>query len=129
MIEVGTGERSPRDVAVGATRELPSEVGVLPLRDNVTFPDMLVPLNIGQPRSVELINEVLRGDRTIAMVASRNPEVETPSPDDLYDIGVLGVVARMIRVPDGTLRGWPMFSGIIMSGNVTVSRRGSTPTS
>jgi ATP-dependent Lon protease len=104
MIEVGTGERSPRDVAVGATRELPSEVGVLPLRDNVTFPDMLVPLNIGQPRSVELINEVLRGDRTIAMVASRNPEVETPSPDDLYDVGVLGVVARMIRVPDGTLR-------------------------
>jgi len=104
VIEVGTGERSPRDVAVGATRELPSEVGVLPLRDNVTFPDMLVPLNIGQPRSVELINEVLRGDRTIAMVASRNPEVETPSPDDLYDIGVLGVVARMIRVPDGTLR-------------------------
>ncbi len=104
MIEVGTGERSPRDVAVGATRELPSEVGVLPLRDTVTFPDMLVPLNIGQPRSVELINEVLRGDRTIAMVASRNPQVETPSPDDLYDVGVLGVVARMIRVPDGTLR-------------------------
>jgi ATP-dependent Lon protease len=104
VIEVGTGERSPRDVAVGATRELPSEVGVLPLRDNVTFPDMLVPLNIGQPRSVELINEVLRGDRSIAMVASRNPQVETPSPDDLYDVGVFGVVARMIRVPDGTLR-------------------------
>jgi ATP-dependent Lon protease len=70
----------------------------------VAFPDMLVPLNIGQPRSVELINEALRGDRTIAMVASRNPQVETPSPDDLYDVGVLGVVARMIRVPDGTLR-------------------------
>jgi ATP-dependent Lon protease len=47
---------------------------------------------------------VLRGDRSIAMVASRNTEAETPSPDDLYDVGVLGVVARMIRVPDGTLR-------------------------
>jgi ATP-dependent Lon protease len=104
VIEVGTGERSPRDVAVGATRELPGEVGVLPLRDTVTFPDMLVPLNIGQPRSVELINAVLGGDRTIAMVASGNPQVETPSPDDLYDVGVLGMVARMIRVPDGTLR-------------------------
>jgi ATP-dependent Lon protease len=65
---------------------------------------MLIPLNIGQPRSVELINEVLRGDRSIAMVASRNTEAATPSPDDLYDVGVLGVVARMIRVPDGTLR-------------------------
>jgi ATP-dependent Lon protease len=104
VIEVDTAERQARDVAVGATRELPHEVGVLPLRDTVTFPDMLVPLNIGQPRSVELINEVLRGDRTIVMLASRNTEVETPTPDDLYTVGVLGVVARMIRVPDGTLR-------------------------
>ena len=104
MIEVGTAERPARDVAVGATRELPHEVGVLPLRDTVTFPDMLIPLNIGQPRSVELINEALRGERTIAMVASRDAQVEAPSPDELYDVGVLGVVARMIRVPDGTLR-------------------------
>ena len=104
MIEVGTAERAARDVAVGAARELPQQVGVLPLRDTVTFPDMLIPLNVGQPRSVELINEVLRGDRSIAMVASRNTQAETPSPDDLYDVGVLGAVARMIRVPDGTLR-------------------------
>ncbi|MGO9905461.1 MAG: LON peptidase substrate-binding domain-containing protein, partial [Solirubrobacteraceae bacterium] len=104
MIEVGTAERPARDVTVGATRELPQRVGVLPLRDTVSFPDMLVPLNIGQPRSVELINEALRGERTIAMVASRNLEAGTPSPDDLYSVGVLGSVARMIRVPDGTLR-------------------------
>ncbi|MGH2881733.1 MAG: LON peptidase substrate-binding domain-containing protein [Solirubrobacteraceae bacterium] len=104
MIEIGTAEHSARDVAVGATRELPHQVGVLPLRDTVTFPDMLVPLNIGQPRSVELINEVLRGERTIAMVASRDAQVETPSPDQLHEVGVLGAVARMIRVPDGTLR-------------------------
>jgi ATP-dependent Lon protease len=104
VIDVGTTERPARDVAVAATRELPHQVGVLPLRDTVTFPDMLIPLNIGQPRSVELINEVLRGDRSIAMVASRNSEAETPSPEDLYEVGVLGTVARMIRVPDGTLR-------------------------
>ena len=104
MIEVGTAERPARDVTVGATHELPQRVGVLPLRDTVSFPDMLVPLNIGQPRSVELINEALRGERTIAMVASRNLEAGTPSPDDLYSVGVLGSVARMIRVPDGTLR-------------------------
>jgi ATP-dependent Lon protease len=104
MIEVGTDERPARDVAVGATHELPDQVGVLPLRDTVTFPDMLVPLNVGQPRSVELINEALRGDRSIAMVASRNTETATPTPEDLYAVGVFGVVARMIRVPDGTLR-------------------------
>jgi ATP-dependent Lon protease len=63
-----------------------------------------VPLNVGQPRSVELINDVLSGDRTIVMVAIRNADVEVPGPDDLYAVGVLGVVARMIRVPDGTIR-------------------------
>jgi ATP-dependent Lon protease len=104
VIEVGVLDRGPRDVAVGGTRELPDQVAVLPLRDTVTFPDMLIPLNVGQPRSMELINDVLRSDRSVVMVASRNPEIETPGPEELYTVGVLGVVARMIRVPDGTLR-------------------------
>ncbi len=104
MIEIGVPDGGPRDVEVGGTRQLPERVGVLPLRDTVTFPDMLIPLNVGQSRSVELINDVLRGDRSVVMMASRNPEVETPGPDDLYSVGVIGVVARMIRVPDGTLR-------------------------
>ncbi|MGZ6636217.1 MAG: LON peptidase substrate-binding domain-containing protein, partial [Solirubrobacteraceae bacterium] len=104
MIEVGAPSRGPRDVAVSGTAQLPQRVGVLPLRDTVTFPDMLIPLNVGQERSIELINDVLRGDRSIVMVASRNPEIEAPGPQDLCDVGVIGVVARMIRVPDGTLR-------------------------
>ena len=104
MIEIGLPDGGPREVAVAGTREQPQRVGVLPLRDTVTFPDMLIPLNVGQERSIELINEVLRGDRTIAMVASRASDVESPAPEDMYSVGVLGVVARMIRVPDGTLR-------------------------
>jgi len=104
VIEVGVPDHGPRDEAFAGTRELPSRAGVLPLREMVAFPDMLVPLNIGQQRSIELINDVLRGDRSIVMVASRNLEVESPSPDDLYSVGVFGTVARMIRIPDGTLR-------------------------
>ncbi len=104
MIEIGVPDGGPRDVAVGESRALPERVGVLPLRDAVPFPDMLIPLNVGQQRSIELINETLRGDRSIVMVAGRKPEVEVPAPEELYDVGVLGVVARMIRVPDGTLR-------------------------
>jgi ATP-dependent Lon protease len=104
MIEVGATDGGPKTVDVNAQRVLPTSVGVLPLRDMVAFPDMLVPLGVTQPRSVELINEVLSGDRTIVMVAMRDPEVENAGPDDLYAVGVLGVVARMIRVPDGTLR-------------------------
>jgi ATP-dependent Lon protease len=104
VIEIGLPDSGPREVAVAGGQELPQRVGVLPLRDTVTFPDMLIPLNVGQERSIELINEALRGDRAIVMIAGRSPEVETPSPDGLYEVGVIGVVARMIRVPDGTLR-------------------------
>jgi ATP-dependent Lon protease len=99
----GAGSREV-EFGPGGARVMPDRVGVLPLRDAVTFPDMLIPLNVGQKRSIELINDVLRGDRSIAMVASRNSEVEMPAPEDLYGVGVLGTIARMIRLPDGTLR-------------------------
>jgi ATP-dependent Lon protease len=104
MIEVGVPANGAEPGAVDAARTLPDRVSVLPLRDMVTFPDMLVPLNIGQTRSIELVNDALRSDRSIVMVAGRSPEVETPGPDDLHSVGVLGVVARMIRLPDGSLR-------------------------
>jgi ATP-dependent Lon protease len=104
VIEVGVPAAGAQEVPVEGTRQLPESVGVLPLRDTVTFPDMLIPLNVGQERSIELINEVLRGDRSIVMVASRSSDVEAPGPDDLYSVGVIGVVARMMRLTDGTLR-------------------------
>jgi ATP-dependent Lon protease len=104
MIEVGVPADETQEIIPPGTRELPERVPVLPLRDAVTFPEMMVPLNVGQERSIELINDVLRGDRAIAMVASRSPALETPGPEALYRVGVLGVVARMIRLPDGSLR-------------------------
>ncbi len=83
---------------------LPDELPVLPLRDSVTFPDTLTPLAIGQDRSVRLVNDVLAGNRMLVMLGSREPEVEAPSPEQLYDVGVAGSVARMLKVPDGSLR-------------------------
>jgi ATP-dependent Lon protease len=82
----------------------PSALPVLPLKDSVTFPDTLTPLAVGQERSVRLVNDVLGGNRMLVMVASRDSEIEEPAPDDLYDIGVVGLIARMMKVPDGTLR-------------------------
>jgi ATP-dependent Lon protease len=84
--------------------ELPDELPVLPLRDSVTFPDTLTPLAVGQDRSVRLVNDVLVGDRMLVMLASKEPEVDAPSPEQLYDVGVAGSVARMLKVPDGSLR-------------------------
>ena len=70
----------------------------------VPFPDTLTPLAVGRERSMRLVNEVLSGERMLVMVASKNPEAEEPGPDELYDVGVAGVVARMLKVPDGTIR-------------------------
>ena len=104
MIDISTASE-PREIAVGSgARDLPATLPVLPLRETVPFPDTLTPLAIGQERSVELVNHVLGRDRMLVMVANRNGEVETPGPADLYDVGVVGIVARMLKVPDGTLR-------------------------
>ena len=100
MIDVvgADGAHPPQDAS------LPAELPVLPLRDSVTFPDTLTPLAIGQERSVRLVNDVLVGNRMLVMVAGREPEADAPAPDQLYDVGVAGMVARMLKVPDGSLR-------------------------
>ena len=75
---------------------------MLPLRDSVAFPETMMPLAVGQERSIQLVNDVLDGNRMLVMVASKDPDTEEPGPDDLYRVGVVGVVARMLKVPDGS---------------------------
>ena len=64
----------------------------------------MLPLAIGQERSIQLIDDVVNGDRLVALIASRSREIEVPGWDDLYDVGTAAIVQRMIRVPDGTQR-------------------------
>jgi ATP-dependent Lon protease len=90
--------------AARSTEPLPEALPILPLRETVTYPDTLTPLAVGQERSIKLVNDVLSGNRLLAMVASRDPENDRPGPDDLYGVGVAGTVARMMKIPDGTLR-------------------------
>ena len=99
-------ETSDVEAAIGQRggQELPAAIPVLPLKETVAYPDTLTPLAVGQERSVKLIDDVLSGERTLALVAARDPELDEPGPDDLYDVGVVGVVARMLKVPDGSIR-------------------------
>jgi ATP-dependent Lon protease len=76
---------------------------VLPLRQTVLFPYAILPLNVGRKKSVQLLHEAVAGDRTIAMFAQRDPAVEDPGAGDLYDVGTLATVLRMIRMPDEQL--------------------------
>jgi ATP-dependent Lon protease len=83
----------------------PSELPILPLRGLVVYPQTAIPLTIGQPRSIRLIDDVVASEqRLIGLVASKNPDIETPGEEDLYNIGTLGMVHRLFRAPDGTIR-------------------------
>lgn len=83
---------------------IPASLPILPLRGLVVFPQTAVPLTIGQPRSIRLVDDVMVGDKLIGLVTARNPELENPGPDDLYHIGTVATIHRMFRAPDGTIR-------------------------
>lgn len=84
---------------------IPVTLPVLPLRGLVVYPHTAVPLTIGQPRSIRLVDDVLtEDDRLVVLVASRNPELEAPGPEDLYSVGTVSTVHRLFRAPDGTIR-------------------------
>src|SRR5438034_3545271 len=84
--------------------EIPSTLPVLPLKETVVFPQSVSPLAIGQERSVKLVDDVVAGERMLALVTVQNSDAEEPGWDDLYEIGTAAVVHKMIRVPDGSLR-------------------------
>jgi ATP-dependent Lon protease len=80
------------------------QLPVLPLKETVVFPESMTPLAVGQERSVKLIDDVVSGERMLALFTVRDAEVETPGWDDLYDVGTVAIVHKMIKVHDGTLR-------------------------
>jgi ATP-dependent Lon protease len=84
--------------------QLPAVLPVLPLKETVVFPQSMTPLAIGQERSVRLIDDVVSGNRIVGLVTARDPSVEVPGWNDLYEVGTVAVIHKMIRVPDGTLR-------------------------
>ena len=102
-IHVPAVNGEPAEVAVQSV-SVPEALPVLPLRDTVAFPETMLPLAVGQERSIKLVDDVLGGNRMMVMAASTDPENENPGPDQLYRVGVVGVVARMMKVPDGTVR-------------------------
>ncbi|MBT6061540.1 MAG: endopeptidase La, partial [Anaerolineae bacterium] len=82
----------------------PEVLPILPLRGVVVYPQTAVPLTIGQPRSIKLVDDILTGDKLVGLVASRNPELDEPGPEDLYEVGTVATVHRLMRAPDGTVR-------------------------
>jgi len=87
-----------------AKRELPAELPILPLKNQVAFPVAALPLAVQGEKNVKLLDEAVAGDRLLGVVAQKDENVEDPKPEDLYTIGTAGLVVKMLRIPDGTQR-------------------------
>jgi ATP-dependent Lon protease len=83
---------------------IPDALPILPLRDVVVLPFTAVPLAVAQPRSVRLVDDVMRGNRLLALVAQRDAKAEPAAPEDLYRVGTVGMIHQLARVPDGSVR-------------------------
>jgi ATP-dependent Lon protease len=77
---------------------------VLPLRDIVVFPQMIVPLFVGRDKSVAALEIAMQGDKTVFLLSQKNPGDEDPGVEDLYDVGTLATVLQLLKLPDGTVK-------------------------
>ena len=77
---------------------------VLPLRDIVVFPGMIVPLFVGREKSVKALEEVMKDDKQILLIAQKNASQDDPGPEDIYTIGTLGTVLQLLKLPDDTVK-------------------------
>jgi ATP-dependent Lon protease len=85
-------------------QKYPDVLPILPLRGVVVYPNTAVPLTVGQPRSIKLVDDVVGGDKLVGLVAALDPEKEMPGPNELYRVGTIAIVHRLLRAPDGTVR-------------------------
>ena len=77
---------------------------VLPLRDIVVFPHMIVPLFVGREKSVRALEEVTNGDGRILLAAQHDAGVDDPGPDDIFPVGTVGSILQLLKLPDGTVK-------------------------
>lgn len=90
--------------AVEPMVQIPDELPVLPLRDIVIYPFMIVPLFVSRDRSIRAVEEALNKDRMILLVSQKDVNKEEPEQDDLYSVGTVAIIMRMLKLPDGRIR-------------------------
>ncbi len=81
--------------------EIPAEIGLLPLRNTVLFPGVVLPITVGRDKSIKAVNDAYRGDKLIGVIAQKDSNVEDPEVKDLEKIGTVARIVKMIKMPDG----------------------------
>ncbi|MFN5845427.1 MAG: endopeptidase La [Flavobacteriia bacterium] len=83
-------------------QEFPADLPILPLRNNVLFPGVVIPITVGRDKSIKLIQDANKGNKIIGVVSQRNQEEESPEFADLHSIGTVAQIIRMLKMPDGS---------------------------
>lgn len=92
------------DSSSSSDRSRSAVYSVLPLRDIVVFPHMIVPLFVGRDKSVRALEDVMKDDKQILLVTQKNAGEDDPAPEDIYTIGTIGTVLQLLKLPDGTVK-------------------------
>jgi ATP-dependent Lon protease len=87
-----------------ADRKVPPQIPLLPVRDVVVYPFMILPLFVGREKSIRAVDEALSRDRLILLAAQRDAEAEDPAPDDVFKVGTVAMIMRMLKMPDGRVK-------------------------
>ena len=102
-----SGDRPEIEVGVEqpqGERKMPQDIPLLPVRDVVVYPFMILPLFVGRDKSIRAVDEALSRERLILLVAQRDADAEDPAPEGLYDIGTVAMIMRMLKMPDGRVK-------------------------
>ncbi|HLN95879.1 MAG TPA: LON peptidase substrate-binding domain-containing protein, partial [Flavobacterium sp.] len=94
---------TPEDEEEMDKEKLPQSLPILPLRNTVLFPGVVIPITAGRDKSIRLINDANAGDKTIGVVSQINEEDEDPTPNDINKIGTVASILRILRMPDGNV--------------------------
>lgn len=84
-----------------STSSLPDELPILPIKNTVLFPGVVIPITVGRQKSVKLVKKAYKGDRVIGVMAQKNNSAEDPGSEDLYNIGTVAKIIKMLVLPDG----------------------------
>src|SRR5690606_22851030 len=95
-------EREPPMIGFSSHKD--TVLPVLPLRDIVVFPHMIVPLFVGREKSVRALENVMKEDKQVLLVTQKSPSVDDPNPEDLYLVGTVGTILQLLKLPDGTVK-------------------------
>ena len=94
---------TPEDEEEMSKEKLPKSLPILPLRNTVLFPGVVIPITAGRDKSIKLINEANAGDKIIGVVAQKNEEEEDPTKNDIHTIGTVARILRVLKMPDGNV--------------------------